>query len=104
MVHARLLLLPQVPLDIANPAPLGEPVFAALACSLPSRRWHDLGPNNQSAGFMAFALTTGLYMTSQAGLTESATQFLAFPLGITFGGLTMITVAFVEVLRRYGAV
>ncbi|KAI3426480.1 hypothetical protein D9Q98_008846 [Chlorella vulgaris] len=62
-----------VPLDIANPAPLG---------------------------FMAFGLTTCLYMTSQAGLTEASTQFLSFPLGITFGGLTMLVVAILEIFRR----
>lgn len=39
-------------------------------------------------------------MTSQAGLTESATQFLAFPLGICFGGLTMLIVAILEIFRR----
>ncbi|KAL4449387.1 hypothetical protein ABPG77_007031 [Micractinium sp. CCAP 211/92] len=59
--------------DMANPAPLG---------------------------FMAFSLATCLYMTSQAGLTEASTQFLAFPLGMFFGGLTMEIVAVLEVFRR----
>ncbi|GAB4815398.1 hypothetical protein N2152v2_002444 [Parachlorella kessleri] len=39
-------------------------------------------------------------MTSAAGITESATQFIAFALGIIFGGATMILVALLEVVRR----
>ncbi len=33
-------------------------------------------------------------------MTEPATQFIAFPLGIFFGGLTMLLVSMWEVVRR----
>ncbi|EFN56277.1 hypothetical protein CHLNCDRAFT_22572, partial [Chlorella variabilis] len=55
--------------------------------------------NPAPLGFFAFSLTTALYMTSQAGLTEAATQ-CDFPLGICFGGLTMLIVAILEMFRR----
>jgi len=39
-------------------------------------------------------------MTSQARITEQATQFIAFPLGIFLGGLTMLVTGFLELYRK----
>ncbi|KAL4536875.1 hypothetical protein Ndes2526A_g06376 [Nannochloris sp. 'desiccata'] len=59
--------------DIANPAPIG---------------------------LFAFALATAFYMTSQARITEQATQFIAFPLGMFLGGLAMLITGFIELWRK----
>lgn len=59
--------------DIANPAPLG---------------------------FVAFAITLGLYMCVQAKIVEAASNFLVLPLAIFLGGMAMYVTAIFELVRR----
>jgi succinate-acetate transporter protein len=40
------------------------------------------------------------FYSMQAHITEQSSQFIAFPLGMFMGGLTMLVTGFLELLRK----
>ena len=57
------------------------------------------GSERRKVSFLPF-FSNLIYLSLQAHITEQATQFIAFPLGMFLGGLTMLITGFIELWRK----